>query len=72
MQYEIDDDTDRAKIIKRIIRAEEQAKMYRTLRRYLKPPTQNLNYVEVPIDSKEVPDTATKWRTIFDKDELEK
>jgi hypothetical protein len=72
MQYEIDDDTDRAKIIKRIIRAEEQAKMYRTLRRYLKPPAQNLNYVEVPTDPEEDLNTATKWRTIFDKDELEK
>jgi hypothetical protein len=68
MQYEIDDDTDRAKIIKRIIQAEEQAKMYRTLQRYLKPLTQNLNYVEVPTDPKADPNTATKWRTIFDKD----
>ena len=70
--YEIDDDPLRAKIIKRIIRAEEQAKMYRTLRRYLKPPSQSVTYVEVPTDPNEDPNTAVNWRKIFDKDELEK
>eukprot|EP00978_Attheya_sp_CCMP212_P040070 scaffold214995_cov39-Attheya_sp.AAC.1 len=46
--------------------------MYRTLRRYLKPPPQSLTYVEVPMDPKEDPKTTTNWRKIFDKDELER
>eukprot|EP00978_Attheya_sp_CCMP212_P034139 scaffold141687_cov34-Attheya_sp.AAC.6 len=37
IMYKIEHDPKRAKIITRIIRAEAQAKMYRTLRRYLNP-----------------------------------
>eukprot|EP00978_Attheya_sp_CCMP212_P027322 scaffold91518_cov33-Attheya_sp.AAC.7 len=71
--YEIEDDPKRAKIIKCIIRAEEQAKMYCTLTLTLKPPPQSLTYyMEVPMDPKEDPTTTTSWRTIFDKDELER
>jgi hypothetical protein len=46
--------------------------MYRTLRRYIKTPSQSVTYVEVPTDPKEDPNTAVNWRKIFDKDELEK
>jgi hypothetical protein len=46
--------------------------MYRTLRRYLKPASKSLTYVEVPEDPTEDPKTATKWKKILDKDELER
>jgi hypothetical protein len=71
IKYELLDEPNKAKIIKRIMKAEEQSRMYRTLKRYLKPPRQSLNYVEVPVDPNEDPNTATNWKKIFNKAELE-
>eukprot|EP00978_Attheya_sp_CCMP212_P048941 scaffold596549_cov118-Attheya_sp.AAC.1 len=71
LEYELKDKTDKAKIVRWIIRAEAQSKMYRLIRRYLKPQSQSLTYVEVPQDPKDDPKAATNWRKIFNKDELE-
>eukprot|EP00978_Attheya_sp_CCMP212_P016818 scaffold44420_cov34-Attheya_sp.AAC.4 len=46
--------------------------MYRLIRRYLKQQTQSVTYVEVPQNPNDDPKTATNWRKIFNKDELEK
>jgi hypothetical protein len=70
--YEVNDDVKRAKIVKRIMRAEAQASMYRVLRKYLKPESQSITYVEIPENPQEDPKVATKWKKIFDKTELER
>ena len=72
LEYELGDKPDQAKIVRRIVRAEAQVKMYRLIRRYLKQQTQSVTYVEVPQNPNDDPKTATNWRKIFNKDELEK
>ena len=44
--------------------------MYKTLKKYLKPASNTLTYVEVPADHQD-PKDAAKWRNVFDKEELE-
>jgi hypothetical protein len=72
IEHEIEDNPKRAKIVKRIMRAEEQAKMYRKLRGYLKPQAAPLTYVEIPTDPSQDPKTAKDWKKVFNKDELER
>lgn len=71
IDHELNDNPEKAKIIRRILRAEAQTKMYRILRRYLKPNSTALTHVEIPEDPLDDPKTATKWKKVFDKDELE-
>eukprot|EP00978_Attheya_sp_CCMP212_P007209 scaffold16728_cov60-Attheya_sp.AAC.2 len=70
--YEVDNDAKRAKIVKRIMRAEAQAAMYKNLRKYLRPGSQSITYVEISENPHEDPKVATKWKKIFDKTELER
>jgi hypothetical protein len=62
----------KAKIVKRIMRAEAQSAMYKVLKKYLRPAAQSLTYVEVPAIPYENPKNATRWKKIFDKQELER
>ncbi len=70
-KYSLEGSVNKAKAVKRILRAEAQDQMYSSLRRYLKPGTQTLTYVEVPTNPQDDPKTATTWRKVFDKAELE-
>jgi hypothetical protein len=72
LKYELEDNVKKAKIVKRIMRAEAQAAMYKVLRKYLRPAAQSLTYVEVPEIPYQDPKTATKWKKVFDKTELER
>eukprot|EP00978_Attheya_sp_CCMP212_P014119 scaffold35882_cov64-Attheya_sp.AAC.4 len=64
IEHEIEDNPKRAKIRKRIMRAEEQAKMYRKLRGYLKPQSAPLTYVEIPTDPSQDPNTTKDWKKV--------
>jgi hypothetical protein len=54
------------------MRAEAQVAMYKVLRKYLRPGAQPLTYVEIPENPDEDPKLATKWKKVFDKNELER
>jgi hypothetical protein len=72
IDHELEDKPEKAKIAKRIQRAEAQTKMYRIFRKYLKPQATALTHVEIPENPLDDPKTATKWKKVFGKDALEK
>ncbi len=71
IDHELTDNPEKAKITRRIQRAEAQTKMYRILRRYLKPHLTALTHVEIPEDPTADPQTATKRKNITDKEALD-